>query len=106
MNKVSIMSTTILVTGFYLDLIWTIKQPLNRYESRWKTIYSTSIVMGIIFFIYIILTNTYIPDLAYMEIGEMHKYYHWAILNILWSIEGAVMFFTFIISLVFYISNH
>ena len=38
-SKTSLLIFMIMAMGFDLDLLWTIKQPLNRYEQRWRVLY-------------------------------------------------------------------
>ena len=70
-NKICLMGMSILAMGYDLDLIWTIKQPLNRYELRWNRIKYACGVCNILFVVYLLITNNYLPELTGLQIGTM-----------------------------------
>ena len=95
-SKTSLLLFMIMAMGFDLDLLWTIKQPLNRYEQRWKVLYKLCFWISIIFAPYLVLTSN--PFGTQMKIGMMHKYYHWEFLNAVILFEAIVMIVTVFVS--------
>ena len=96
-SKTSLLIFMIMAMGFDLDLLWTIKQPLNRYEQRWRVLYYLCVWTAIVFAPYLVVTSN--PFGTQMRIAMMHKYYHWDPLNLVILIEAIVMVVTVFVSL-------
>lgn len=70
-NKTTLFNFMIMGMGFDIDLIWTIKQPLNRYEHRWSNLKNLSIAGCIILpFVLVLTSNGFIP--LDWRIWDMH----------------------------------